>query len=306
MSSAFLFSGQGSQYVGMAADLYASRESARQLFERAHSILGYSLYDICSQGPAETLKETRYTQPALFVHEAILIDSIKTLQSVQAVAGHSLGEYSAMYAAGVLSFEDALRLVALRGTLMFEAGQAQPGTMAAVVGLADDVVENICSGIHGAVVVAANYNAPGQVVVSGDAEAVRSSLEQFKSAGARMVTELPVSGAFHSPLMKPAQETLAKAIHAAEFRDAQTDVVCNVDASVHRSAAELREALIAQLVSPVRWTQSLETMFAMGVREFIEVGPGKVLQGLVKRTLKEVTMRGVDTEADVQAMEQKG
>lgn len=303
MSTAFLFSGQGSQYVGMARDLHEHRECARNLFARAHDILGYSLFDICSEGPAEKLKETRYTQPALFVHEAILIDAIRGRVKCSAVAGHSLGEYSAMYAAGVLSFDDALKLVSLRGKLMYEAGTVQPGTMAAIVGLSDDVVEGICREITGGVVVAANYNAPGQVVISGDAEAVRASLDQFKVAGARMVTELPVSGAFHSSLMKPAQQTLAAAIQETEFHDANVDVVCNVDAAVHRSAQSLREALIAQLVSPVRWTQSLETMFSSGVRDFLEIGPGKVLQGLVKRTLKEVAFRGIDTEADLAGIE---
>lgn len=304
MSTAFLFSGQGSQYVGMTKDLVETRDHARALFAQAEAILGYSLYDICVNGPAERLKETRYTQPALFVHEAILVDALRERIRPVAVAGHSLGEYSAMYAAGVLSFDDALRLVTLRGTLMFEAGTVQPGTMAAIVGLPDETVEKISSEWTGGVVVAANYNAPGQVVISGDADAVRASLDAYKAAGARMVTELPVSGAFHSPLMKPAQETLAKAIHATTFRDAAIDVVCNVDAMVHRKAQQLQEALIAQLVSPVRWTQSLETMFAAGVREYVELGPGKVLQGLVKRTLKDVTIRGVDTEQDLSAMEQ--
>ncbi|MFM8437332.1 MAG: ACP S-malonyltransferase [Candidatus Kapaibacterium sp.] len=302
--TAVLFSGQGSQYVGMAKDLAGQREHARALFDRAEEILGYSLFEVCAEGPVERLKETRYTQPALFVHEAIIIDAVRNRLQPVAVAGHSLGEYSAMYAAGVLGFDEALSLVALRGKLMFEAGTSQPGTMAAIVGLPDETVETICSGLSGGVVVAANYNAPGQVVISGDAELVRASLDAFKSAGARMVTELPVSGAFHSPLMRPAQETLARAIHATSFRDADVDVVCNVDALAHREAGSLQDALIAQLVSPVRWTQSLETMFRSGVRDYVEIGPGKVLQGLVKRTLKDVTIRGIDTEQDLSSMEQ--
>ncbi len=301
MARAFLFSGQGSQYVGMGQDLCAN-EHAAVVFRKADEILGYSLSTICWNGPVETLRETRYTQPALFVHEVAVLAALQQRVQADAVAGHSLGEYSALYCAGVLSFEEALKLVALRGELMFQAGLEQPGTMAAVVGLADEKVEELCATISAGIVVPANYNSPGQVVISGDAEPLRAALPLFKDAGARMVTELQVSGAFHSPLMQPAKETLAKALHAASFHDANIDVYTNVDARAHREAGLLREQLIAQLVSPVRWTQTLNAMKASGVDDFVEIGPGKVLQGLVKRSLQDVRMSGFDKMSDFAAL----
>lgn len=299
MKTALLFSGQGSQYVGMASDIYAQFESAKNLIDRADEVLGYSLSDICFNGPIETLKETRYTQPALFVHEIALLQLLKDKVEFHATAGHSLGEFSALVAANVLTFEDALQLVALRGKLMFEIGTIQPGAMAAIIGLDDSKVEELCESITDGIVVTANYNSPGQVVISGDAEAVKNSLTSFKEAGARMVTELPVSGAFHSPLMKPAQEQLAQAINATPFQDATKDVYCNVSGTIQTNAQDLRVSLINQLVSPVRWTQTLVNMQRAEILNYIEIGPKNVLQGLVKRTLQQVTISGFDTAEQV-------
>ncbi len=302
MSRAFLFSGQGSQYVGMGADLVAAYPEAAEIFSKADAILGYSITDLCQQGPVEKLKETRYTQPALFVHEAAILAVLASRLEINAVAGHSLGEISALYCASVLSFEDALRLVARRAELMFQAGLEHAGTMAAIIGLNDDIVEKLCGEINDGVVVAANYNAPGQVVISGDAQAVRDSLSRFKEAGARMVTELQVSGAFHSPLLASAQKSLAEAINATTFNEAKLDVYCNVDAKSYRDPASLQNNLIQQLVNPVRWTQSLMAMSAAGITEFVEIGPGKVLQGLVKRCVQGASISGFDTVADIQKL----
>lgn len=304
MPTALMFSGQGSQYVGMMHDLVQEFEQARTLAATADDIVGYSLSAIAFHGPEETLKETRYTQPALFLHEAMLVHLLRDTLDFGAVAGHSLGEYSALYAAGVLDFETALRLVQLRGNLMFEAGEKLPGTMFAIIGMEDAQVEDICKRLHGGdnVVVAANFNAPGQVVISGSAEYLREQVAVFKEQGARMVVELPVSGAFHSPLLASAQERLAEAIAAAEFRDAQVDVYCNVDATAIRKAEELRTRLVQQLVSPVLWTQTMRAMYDAGFDDFCEIGPGAVLQGLAKRTLKGVALRGYDKAASVQAV----
>ncbi len=300
--NALLFSGQGSQYVGMIKGLADEFPQAKARMEQADSIMGFSLSTICYEGPAETLKETRYTQPALFVHEAILVDLLRDKLEFSAVAGHSLGEYSALYAAGVLGFEDALKLVALRGELMFRAGEEKPGTMLAVIGLADEVVNEICEKLNGTdgVIVAANYNSPGQVVVSGSADYLRQHITTFKEAGARMVTELPVSGAFHSPLLDSAKERLAEAIHSTKFNDSSVEVYCNISAKPEKKADNLRNSLIEQLVSPVRWTETMMNMQTAGITNFIEIGPGKVLQGLVKRTLAGATFSGFDTAVDVQ------
>lgn len=298
-----IFSGQGSQYVGMGKALSESFSAARNIFAQADEILGYSLSTICFEGPAETLKETRYTQPALFVHEMALLAAAEDKISFDAVAGHSLGEYSAICAAGSLSFEDALRLVALRGELMFSAGEEQPGSMAAIVGLEDDTVRNLCSELtnDSAVIVPANFNSPGQIVISGDADAIRNSLDAFKQAGAKMAKELPVSGAFHSPLMKPAQQKLAEAIHKTTFHDARIDIYNNVTAKPTRLATTLQNLLIEQLCAPVLWTQTIQAMHHDGMSEFIEIGPGKVLQGLVKRTV-EASITGFDTDADIKKL----
>lgn len=302
MSRALLFSGQGSQYVGMAKDLYAESEAARSLIQQADEKLGFAISDICFHGPEDSLRQTRYTQPALFVHEMAIMAELGGRLSFNAVAGHSLGEYSALCAAGVLSFTDALTLVALRGALMFTAGEKQPGAMAAIIGLSDEKVEELCASMSGGTIVPANYNSPGQLVISGDAEYLRAQLPAFKEAGARMVTELPVSGAFHSPLMQPAKEELASAIHQTQFQDATVDVYCNVSGSIERNAEALKANLIAQLVSPVRWTQTLLKMKEQGITEYVEIGPKNVLQGLVKRTLSEVVIKGFDTLVQIQAL----
>lgn len=307
---ALLFSGQGSQYVGMIRDIAEVFPQARTIIEEADEVFGSSLSAICFSGPDEVLRETRYTQPALFLHEAIIVSLLRTQcpEAIQcsAVAGHSLGEYGALFAAGVLDFRTALSLVSLRGELMFSAGEARPGTMAAIVGAEDAVVEELCHTItvnagQGLVVVPANYNCPGQLVISGDAELLRQSLQQFKAQGAKIAKELQVSGAFHSPLMQPAQARLAEAIHAADFQDAIIPVYVNATAQPLTSASQLKSALIEQLVAPVRWTQSIRAMQASGIEEFVEIGPGTVLQGLVKRTVSGVSIRGIDTAIHIQA-----
>jgi [acyl-carrier-protein] S-malonyltransferase len=301
---AWLFPGQGSQYVGMMKDLAERFPSARELLDRAEALLGFSIRTICWEGPEAVLRQTQYTQPALFLHEAILVELLHSRIPADAVAGHSLGEYSALFAAGALSFEDALRLVHLRGQLMAEAGRLQPGAMAAVIGLEEGRVEELCAQLShdSGVLVAANYNAPGQVVVSGSAELVTAAVDAFRAAGAVRVIPLAVSGAFHSPLMEPARQRLAEAIAATPFQTPRIPVYCNVSAEPVRSAQELRTALIAQLTAPVRWRQTLERMYADGIREFVELGPGKVLQGLVRRTLSDVSVYGIDTADDVERL----
>lgn len=301
MSTAALFSGQGSQYVGMTKDLVDTYDTARQLAQHANDILGYDLLSIMTSGPEDELRKTKHTQPALFVHEAMLI-ALTDMSHVTAVAGHSLGEYSALHAAGVLTFADALRLVQTRARLMFEAGETTAGTMAAVVGLDDDAVRMICSelnGTDGNVLVPANFNSPGQVVISGSAEFVRACMPIFKERGAKMVKELQVSGAFHSPLMAEAEQGLAEMIRDTPFEQPRIPVYVNVSGLAVRHADELRECAIRQLTSPVLWTATMNAMWSYGIGSFCEIGPGKVLQGLVKRTLSEATTDGIDTAADV-------
>ena len=306
MKTALLFSGQGSQYVGMLKDVTEKYPRAKQMVEYADSILGYSLSSIYFDGPVDTLKETRYTQPSLFVHSAVVQHLLAQSVEFEAVAGHSVGEYAALFAAGVLKFEDALRLVSLRGELMFKAGETDPGTMFAVVGLPNDKVEALCEELtakgNGNVVVAANYNAPGQVVVSGSRDYLRENAGIFKENGAKMAQELVVSGAFHSPPMLPAKEELEKAIREIAFRDAVVPIYSNVYATPLVKAEEIKESLILQLTMPVKWTQSLEAMQQAGFAKFIEMGPSKVLQGLVKRTLTGVEFSGVDKAEDVEAL----
>lgn len=301
MSKALLFSGQGSQYVGMTKDLVESFEQAREMAARANDLLGYDLGSIMIDGPEEELRKTKFTQPALFLHEAMLL-ALTSTEGVSAVAGHSLGEFSALHAAGVLSFDDALQLVQLRAQLMFDVGNATAGTMAAVVGLDDDVVRQICQeldGVDAQVIVPANYNSPGQVVVSGSAEYVRACMPVFKERGAKMVKELQVSGAFHSPLLNDAQQGLAEKIRSTEFSKARMPVYVNVSGSPISDPESLKESAIRQLTSPVLWTSTMHAMWNDGIRSYCEVGPGKVLQGLVKRTLAEATIDGIDTAADV-------
>jgi len=303
MTTALLAPGQGSQYVGMIKDLYDTFSVARELVDRADAILGYPLSEICFDGPADELKKTKHTQPALFLHSACVFEIIKDKVAFDCTAGHSVGEYAALYFAGVLSFEDALKLVQLRGELMFRAGEFAPGTMFAVIGAEDSVVENICKQLtslgNGNVVVPANYNCPGQLVVSGSAEYLRANVGAFKEAGAKIVKELVVSGAFHSPLMEPAKNELAKAIEKTRFSNAKVPVYVNVTGEPETDANLLKEALIKQLTSPVKWTQSIQNMYNNGIRRFIEVGAGNVLQGLVKRTVTNCEIMGLDKAEDI-------
>lgn len=304
MKTALVFSGQGSQYVGMMKDINEKYPAAKEIIEKANGILGYPLGDICFEGPNEELKKTKYTQPAIFLHSALLVELLGSRLAFDGVAGHSIGEYAALFAAGSLKFEDALRLVSLRGELMFSAGVEEPGTMFAVIGMDDDKVIEVCSrltsGGSGVHVVAANFNSPGQIVVSGSAQYLRDNVGEFKKAGAKIVKELEVSGAFHSPLMEPAKNELQKAIEKIEFNDAKVPLYTNVYARPIQNSAELKSALIMQLTSPVLWSQSLNAMKNDGFGSFIEIGPGKVLQGLVKRTISEVDIKGIDTVGDIE------
>lgn len=279
---AYVFPGQGAQFVGMGQDLYENSEEAKALFERANEILGFNIKDMMFSGTAEELKQTKVTQPAIFLHSVILAKTIGEDFKPEAVAGHSLGEFSALVAAGAMSFEDGLRLVSQRAQAMQKACELKPSTMAAVLGLEDDVVENICKDIDG-IVVAANYNCPGQLVISGEVEAIEKACEAMKEAGARRALVLPVGGAFHSPLMEPAREELAAAIAGTEFKAPSCPIYQNVTASAITDPTEIKENLIAQLTAPVKWTQTVKQMLADGVTSFTEVGPGKVLQGLVKK-----------------------
>ncbi|MBI3005203.1 MAG: ACP S-malonyltransferase [Ignavibacteriales bacterium] len=298
---AFVFPGQGSQYVGMGKDLYEGNDEARSLFEHADRILGFPLSTICFDGPDDELKQTKNTQPAIFLHSVVLTRIFLGLKAGMA-AGHSLGEYSALVFAGALSFEDGLKLVRLRGELMQRAGVEQPGTMAAVVGLDAKVVGEICcKAWESGVVQAANLNSPGQVVISGSVEGVRKAMEMAKERGAKLVKELQVSGAFHSPLMESAKTGLKAALDATEIHDASIPVYANVTAQPVQKAEEIRELLFQQLTSPVRWEESVANMARDGATAFVEVGPGKVLQGLVKRIDASVEIKGIDKIAGVSA-----
>lgn len=302
MKKVALFSGQGSQYVGMLQDYYENNNEAQILIEKANEILGYSLNDICFNGPSEKLKETRYTQPALFLHSAVVNDLTKNNQKIDAVAGHSVGEYSALYSAGVISFEDTMNLVSLRGELMFSTGENEPGTMFAVIGMDDDILIELCKELSSEVnvVVPANFNSPGQIVISGSRDYLRKHSGIFKQRGARMAMELPVSGAFHSPLMKPAQDKLAEAINSIDFNNASIPVYNNVDANPETNSESLKKKLIEQLTAPVLWTRTLSNLQMNGFTDFIEMGPGNVLQGLCKRTLKDINITGFDKLHDIE------
>lgn len=280
--NAYIFPGQGAQFVGMGKDLYDNYPEAKALFEKANDILGFRITDIMFEGTAEDLKETKVTQPAIFLHSVILSKVLGNSFQPDMVAGHSLGEFSALVAAGVLEFEDALKLVSQRALAMQKACEVQPSTMAAVLALADDVVEKICEETEG-IVVAANYNCPGQLVISGEIEAINAACEKMKEAGAKRALVLPVGGAFHSPLMEPAREELAKAIEETSFATPKCPIYQNVTTTAITDAEEIQKNLIAQLTAPVKWTQSVENMIADGATLFTEVGPGKVLQGLVKK-----------------------
>ncbi len=280
MKHAYIFPGQGAQFSGMGKDLYENVPQAKEMFEKANEILGFRITDIMFEGTAEELKQTKVTQPAVFLHSVILAKAMGV--EPDAVAGHSLGEFSALVISGALSFEDGLRLVSKRAMAMQAACEAQPGTMAAILGLDDAVVEQACAAIEGTVV-PANYNCPGQLVVSGAVEAVNEACERLKAAGARRALVLPVGGAFHSPLMEPARVELEKAIADAHFSTPTCPIYQNVDAKPQTDPVVIKNNLIAQLTAPVRWTQIVRNMIADGVTEFTELGPGTVLQGLVKK-----------------------
>jgi len=280
--NAYIFPGQGAQFPGMGLKLYEAHPVAQELFEQANDILEFSITDIMFEGSADDLKQTKVTQPAIFLHSVILSRVLGERFRPDMVAGHSLGEFSALVANGTLTFEDGLRLVSKRALAMQKACELKPGTMAAVLGLDDKVVEEICAATEG-VVVPANYNCPGQLVISGEVEAVTAACEKLKEAGARRALVLPVGGAFHSPLMEPAREELAAAIEETEFAAPGCPVYQNVSTTAVSSADAIRKNLIAQLTSPVKWTQSVRNMYRDGARTFTEVGPGNVLQGLVKK-----------------------
>lgn len=283
---AYVFPGQGAQFTGMGKDLYENSALAKELFEKANEILGFRITDIMFEGTAEELKETKVTQPAVFLHSVILAKTLGEDFKPEMVAGHSLGEFSALVANGTLSFEDGLKLVSQRALAMQKACEITPSTMAAVLGLADNIVEEVCASIDG-IVVAANYNCPGQLVISGETTAVEKACEAMKAAGAKRALILPVGGAFHSPMMEPAREELAAAIEATTFSTPICPVYQNVTANAVSDANEIKKNLIIQLTAPVKWTQSVQQMIADGATLFTEVGPGKVLAGLINKIDKE-------------------
>lgn len=283
---AYVFPGQGAQFSGMGLDLYNQSDVAKELFDSANSILGFKITEIMFNGSAEDLKQTKVTQPAIFLHSVILAKILGDNFKPEMVAGHSLGEFSALVSTGVISFEDGLKLVSKRATAMQKACDIQKSTMAAVLGLEDSIVEKVCDSIDG-VVVAANYNCPGQLVISGEINAINDACEKLKESGARRALVLPVGGAFHSPLMNPAKEELEKAINNTIFHKPSCPIYQNVTASAVMDENKIKTNLISQLTSPVRWTHTIQEMIEDGATEFIEVGPGKVLQGLVKKINRE-------------------
>lgn len=292
---AFVFPGQGAQFVGMGKDLYESSALAKELFEKANDILGYRITDIMFSGTDDELKQTKVTQPAVFLHSAISALCMGEEFKPDMTAGHSLGEFSALVAAGALSFEDGLKLVYARAMAMQKACELQPSTMAAIIALPDEKVEEICAQVsaEGQVCVAANFNCPGQIVISGSIEGVNKACELMKAAGAKRALPLKVGGAFHSPLMDPAKVELEAAINATNFNTPKCPVYQNVDAKPHTDSQEIKKNLVAQLTASVRWTQTVQNMIADGADEFIECGPGAVLQGLIKKINKEANAHGI-------------
>jgi len=294
---AFVFPGQGAQFVGMGKDLYDGNEKAKELFEKANEILGYRITDVMFNGTDEDLKQTKVTQPAVFLHSVISAICMGDAFAPKMTAGHSLGEFSALVAAGALSFEDGLRLVYARAMAMQKACEAQPSTMAAIIGLADEKVEEICAEVSKmgkGVVVPANYNNPGQLVISGNIEAVAEACEQLKAAGAKRALPLKVGGAFHSPLMQPAKDELQAAIEKTAFSEPKCPVYQNVDGKPHTDPEEIKLNLTRQLTSSVRWTQCVQAMIADGADDFTECGPGKALQGMIAKINREVSAHGIE------------
>ena len=293
---AFVFPGQGAQFVGMGKDLYENNALAKELFDKANEVLGFKITDIMFNGTDEELKQTKVTQPAVFLHSVISALCMGDAFQPDMVAGHSLGEFSALTAAGALSFEDGLKLVHARVLAMQKACEIAPGTMAAVIGLPDETIEQVCAEVstEGNVVIPANYNCPGQLVISGNEDAINTACEKLTEAGARRALPLPVSGAFHSPLMQPAKDELQAAIEKTEIHAPKCPVYQNVDAKPHTDPAEIKANLIAQLTSSDRWTASVQNMIADGADDFTECGPGKALQGMVGRIDKSVSAHGIE------------